>query len=105
MEWAIAALNKPAAETPIRVALGNPALDDQGLLVAYWLSQPRGTVVVDGDCLLFCNLARWFVLSSELQVGPSLCIPVALCLCAAASHSAPSVLFRCTICPLRITLR
>ena len=45
VEWAIGALEKPAARTPIRAALGDPALDDQGLLIAYWLSHPLGTVV------------------------------------------------------------
>ena len=29
VEWAIGALEEPAARTPIRVALGDPALDDQ----------------------------------------------------------------------------
>ena len=69
VEWAIDALEKPAASTPIRVALGDPALDDQGLLIAYWLAQPLGTVVVDAHCSLFCPLARWYVLDSELQAG------------------------------------
>ena len=69
VEWAIAALERPAARTPIRVALGDPALDDQGLLIAYWLAQPLNTVVVDAHCLLFCPLARWYVLGSELQAG------------------------------------
>ena len=69
VEWAIDALEKPAASTPIRLALGDPALDDQGLLIAYWLAQPLGTVVVDAHCSLFCPLARWYVLDSELQAG------------------------------------
>ena len=69
VEWAIAALEQPAARTPIRVTLGDPALDDQGLLIAYWLSQPPGTVLVDGHCRLFCPFARWFVLDAELQAG------------------------------------
>ena len=51
------------------MALGDPALDDQGLLIAYWLAQPLGTVVVDAHCSLFCPLARWYVLDSELQAG------------------------------------
>ena len=66
--WGVAALAAPPAATPVRAALGDPPLDDQGLLIAYWLAHP-GKVLVDSDASLFGNLARWYVPEGELRAG------------------------------------
>ena len=68
--WGVDALEAPSHATPVRGALGDPALDDQGLLIAYWLAHP-GRVVVDDGAVLFGNLARWYVLEAELRTGRS----------------------------------
>ncbi len=66
--WGVAALEAPSHATPVRGALGDPPLDDQGLLIAYWLAHP-GQVVVDDGAVIFGNLARWYVLEAELRTG------------------------------------
>ena len=67
VEWGLAALAASAESAPVLQSLAKDGeFDDQGLLIAYWLAE-RGAVIVDRDARLFGNLARWYVLQSELK--------------------------------------
>ena len=59
----------PSAAPPALAALwpqnGAAGLDDQGLLLAYWMHRPQA-VRVDSGGVLFGHLARWYLLRSEI---------------------------------------